>query len=263
MVTHEGGWRCINSGQLLRHGDLYVLGPLGRHTGFRPLRRYICHGNSRLGCPLSTTPLATLTTREKWDLLDSLTGVVRVGPQKALAGEIAQINASIDDDIRHMAKQGMTQAKIAEIVGRTQMTVSRRMRRLGLEPNGNAGRPTIKPPFNYSEEKRERALKLAHEKKDHPGRSASAAVAEIGAELGISERSVRRIPGVREELYGTEPPSRTNGTSVVACRTQPASEVIHHIELDVKKILSDFYTLNQRDKKRLLKVAASIQEELT
>jgi hypothetical protein len=74
-----------------------------------------------------------------WDIEDRL--------QEATA----EVSDYINDQIRFLVGEGWTQTQIAEECKRAQQTVSDRMRRLGIEPASNRGRPRQLPVTGNSE----------------------------------------------------------------------------------------------------------------
>jgi hypothetical protein len=86
---------------------------------------------------------------------------------------------------------------------------------------------------------------------------------QISKNLGISDTVLRKNPEVRKARLEGDPEahSQTNGQSV-ACRIEAAPTLITNIELDLKRILGPMYTLNESDRKRLVRVLQASLEEV-
>jgi hypothetical protein len=86
----------------------------------------------------------------------------------------------------------------------------------------------------------------------------------IGEVLGVAESTVRRMPDVREARIAAEPNahSTTRKTATVACRVQPATELISRVEWTLASLLGSDYDLCARDRHRLESILRAAQEGL-
>jgi len=80
---------------------------------------------------------------------------------------------------------------------------------------------------------------------------------EVAEALDISGSTAH---GLRGRIQGLSD-STINGPSV-ACRIEPATELIQRIELDVKRLLSPMYSLGNRDRRKLRSVLETGLREL-
>jgi len=86
----------------------------------------------------------------------------------------------------------------------------------------------------------------------------------IGARLGVDESSIRRMPEVREARIAADPNAHsvTNRKATVACRVQPATELISRVEWTLASLLGSDYTLSAPDRRRLQTILRAAQEGL-
>ena len=86
----------------------------------------------------------------------------------------------------------------------------------------------------------------------------------IGEILGIDESRVRRDPEVRKARIAADPDAHsvTNRAATVACRVQPATELISRVEWTLASLLGSDYTLSASDRRRLQTILGAAQEGL-
>lgn len=88
--------------------------------------------------------------------------------------------------------------------------------------------------------------------------------AEIGRALGVDESTIRRDIGVRQARAAVDPTFPVNEDvtvrhheETVACEVEPFSDLLKGIRRDLNRAASGrFYSLSERDKKRLAKTVA-------
>lgn len=78
----------------------------------------------------------------------------------------------------------------------------------------------------------------------------------IGAELGCDESVIRRTPEVRAARIKADPNAHsvTTRSATVACRVQPATELISRIEWTLASLLGADYRLSLNDARRLANI---------
>lgn len=76
---------------------------------------------------------------------------------------------------------------------------------------------------------------------------------QIGAELEVDESTIRRIPEIRAARIAADPNahSATVRTDTIACRVQPATELISRVEWTLASLLGADYRLSPNNAKRL------------
>jgi len=160
-----------------------------------------------------------------------------------LGAQLSSVSEVINDRIRKYVADGWSQARIAEKVGRKQRTISDRMAKLGLEPNGPAGRPRaeLAPAANPAPgeltDRQKKAIELVKEGKSYK---------QIGRELGTDESNIRKDPIIRavRQEFDAEEVSEVTGGSLGACYVRQPPEMYRYLKSEIELLLSPEVRLN-------------------